>query len=691
MRMSRLHLLLFCAVLFCSASALAQRTTANVYGLVKDESGAVIPGVTVRFTNEATNTEVTTTSNPAGEFSATFLPIGRYTIRAHADGFKTFLEKGLELVASQQLRYSITLALGQVNQQVEVTAEAPLLQNASVQLSDRLNRGQLDHLPATNRDFTALLTLQTGVAESKDKLYTVNGLASAGISITVDGVDASGNAESPLLGMFQSRNMINVISQEAIQEVSVSKGVISADVSRTMSGNFNIISKGGTNQFHGTLFENLRNDRLNARNALLAPTTAKPNVRFNQFGGSLGGPVLKDKAFFFVAYEGYRQSNLTILSGQTPTPEFKAKAIAAVPEFKAALDMFPNPTETYAAGAASANYQGVQPARANDDTLLIRGDYNLGSNNRLSARYQHGHPFNGAPTMLAANPQEWHFTNDSAYLSWVHSASSWTSETRGGYNSSHTLRQQAYYPTGTSAFQLQGGFSFAAGIMEIIGHSYSMEEVFAKTTGRHTIKFGAIHFVQTPGRHSEKVPVLRYGSAADMLANKPNRVTLTLGNPLFHGRAWHLGGFVQDDFKFRPNLLLNIGMRYEYYSVFKSAENNLFNVGKEANAFQNPPVYRPQDAFYKPDRNNVLPRIGLAWSPGRDSKTTIRGGFGMSVGAFDLRNFYTYVGYNQKVISDYTFSGADLTTYNIKYPLTNANVLSWIRNPGGPPRLRRLR
>ena len=297
--------------------AVAQRTTANVYGLVKDTSGAVVPGITVALANELTGTEQKVTTNEEGEFSATFLPLGRYTITVSAQGFKTFVQKGLELTAGQQIRYPITLELGEITEKVEVTAEAPLLQNASVQLTDNITPQQIQDLPQARRDFTSLLSLQTGMVRNTTEYIQINGLAGVGITVTVDGVDAGGDSESSSLSAFQGANVINVLSQEAIQEVNVAKGVISAEVGRAFSGNINLISKGGTNQFHGSLFENWQNDVLNARNALLAPTARKPPIRFNQFGGSVGGPVIKDKAFFFFAYEGYRQSNFALVTGPT--------------------------------------------------------------------------------------------------------------------------------------------------------------------------------------------------------------------------------------------------------------------------------------------------------------------------------------------------------------------------------------
>src|SRR5262245_56467158 len=411
---------------------LAQRTTANVYGIVRDSTGAVTPGVTVQFINEQTGIQERVVTNEQGEFVANFLPIGSYTSLVEAPGFKTYRQRGLELSAGQQIRHVITLEVGEITQEIEVLADAPQLQNASVQQIASISTLQIQELPQAGRDFTRLLTLQAGAVRDTTEFLQINGLPGIGITVTVDGVDASGDPEGPSLSNFQGRNLINVMSQEAIQEVNISKGVISAEIGRAFSGNINLVSKGGTNEFHGSLFENWQNDVLNARYALLAPTASKPPIRFNQFGGSVGGPVIRDNAFFFFAYEGYRQSNATIVSGQVPTPEIKAQAIAAVPGYKQVLDLFPNPTEAYAAGALGAFFQGTGADSGRDNHFVMRGDYSIRQTDRLSGRYTRGRPFRNIPTLLPVNQQSMTYTSDSGNLSWEQHIGSCTQETRLG-------------------------------------------------------------------------------------------------------------------------------------------------------------------------------------------------------------------------------------------------------------------
>jgi hypothetical protein len=671
-------ILLFCGLLSLTGVAVAQRTTANIYGLVKDASGAVVPGIAVTLTNELTNTKHEVMTNENGEFSATFLPVGRYTITVSAQGFKTFVQKGLELTAGQQIRYPVSLELGEVTERIEVTAEAPLLQNASVQLTDNITPQQIQDLPQARRDFTQLLTLQTGMVRNTNEYVQINGLAGVGITVTVDGVDSGGDSESSSLSAFQGANIINVLSQEAIQEVNVSKGVISAEIGRAFSGNINVITKGGTNEFHGSLFENWQNDVLNARHPLLAATARKPPIRFNQFGGSAGGPVIKDKAFFFFAYEGYRQSNFAVLTALMPTPEFRAQAIAAVPAYRDILSQFQNPTDSYAAGAASALWRGASADDADDNHFVFRGDYNLRANDRLSGRYTRGRPFRNQPSALPTNRQSYTYAADSANLSWVHSAPGWTSETRAGVNYTDARRLQQAYGAGIPGIEVQGHFAIGAELLTLTGHTYSIEEVVSKPVGRHTIKVGGQYFVQATGRFDEEIPVFRYSNPAAFLTNTPNRVQFTFGVPRFYGRTWNVAGFVQDDFKIRPNFVLNVGLRYEFYSVFKDKEGFLLNAGNLANAFANPPIYRPEDSFYNADKNNFLPRFGFAWSPG-SGKNVVRGGFGMTVAPFNLRNFYTLAAYDPKVIFRYRFTGSDITRLNLKYPITNAQMLAVVR------------
>jgi len=670
-----------CLLLF-SAIGLSQRTTANIYGIVKDSSGAVVPGITITLTNELTGIEQKATTNESGEFSATFLPVGRYTITVSAQGFKTFVQRGLELTAGQQIRYPVTLELGEITQKIDVTAEAPLLQNASATLRDNVSKTQLEELPLGRRDFTSLLTLQNGVRADQRGFFQMNGLATAGISVTADGVDASPNPQVQGISMVLGFNQIQVMSLEAIQEINISRGVFSAEQGNTYSGNINLITKSGTNKFHGSLFENWQNDILNARSFF---ATARPVVRFNQFGGSLGGPIIKNRAFFFFTYEGYRQQNQAFLSALMPTPEWKALAITALPAYKPVLDRFQTPTDSYAPGAVSALFRGVVPDTASDNHIVLRGDYQLNSTNSLTVRYTRDRPHKVDPALPVASSRSYIGKVDSGVLTWTHTAPTWTSETRLGTNYTYsTALAEEIIKNRIARIEVTGFFTMSSANAIWAGHTYTMEEIIAKNVGRHTIKFGGIHSVRAPGAESTEFPAVRYGNPAAMLANTPNRVRFNLGSPRVYMRSWQIGTFIQDDFRIRPNVTLNLGVRYEYNSVVKEKYNRLFNPGTPENAVKTPPVFRPGDSLYDSDPNNILPRVGVSWGLGRDQKTVVRSGFGIASGPLPLDVLSELARWDAPIGARLDFTGSDITRLGLRYPVTNEQGFDLVRNSTAP-------
>src|SRR5262249_2039234 len=327
-----------------------------------------------------------------GDFSLPFLPVGQYRIEVEANGFKTFSRSGLRLEAGQEVQLPILLELGAMSEKVTVTADAPLLQTANPEQEDHISTIQIANLPHGNRDITSLLGLENGYNPGADGLIQFNGLASGGITLTVDGVDGSGSAEISSPAMFQNFNPIKVVSEEAIQEVAVSKGVISAEHAHTFSGNINVITKGGTNRLHGSLFEAVRNNAFYARNAAQKPTDPKPPVHINQFGGSLGGPIRKDRLFFFFTYEGYRQASTALSTGQVPTADFRAQLMAAVPAYQPLLDYYPLPTQPIAGNPQVGLFQGLAATTSSDNNLVGKVDYLVTSNDRLSLRYNRLHP-----------------------------------------------------------------------------------------------------------------------------------------------------------------------------------------------------------------------------------------------------------------------------------------------------------
>ena len=341
--------LLVLTAIALAAPSMAQVTTATIYGRVEDPSGAVIPGASVEVSNEATGVTKNATTNARGEFAIPYVPVGPYTITVGSEGFSTREQTGISLTSGQKVDLTFVLEVGVTTETVSVTAEAPLLNTTSAEQDINLGSEQVDELPMRNRDITSIIALGTG-ASSDGLTIALNGLPPRGFTFAVDGVNAVPDSEFASLAAYQNYNYIKGISVEAVQGVEVSKNIFSAEIANTLAGNVNIITKGGTNEIHGSAFEQYQAGGLNANNHILA---RKASLVFHQYGGSLGGPIVKNKLFFFGTFEGYRRYAQRALTGFVPSNSIVDQTVAAIPESRAYWDLWPRAT------AAPANPDDV--------------------------------------------------------------------------------------------------------------------------------------------------------------------------------------------------------------------------------------------------------------------------------------------------------------------------------------------
>src|SRR5262245_25730495 len=337
------------AVLLVSpAHARAQVITATLYGLVHDASGAIMPGVSIVVTHGGTNLTRETVSDERGEFALPALPAGPYTIRIELQGFKTH-SQGLVLGAGQTVRQTFVLEVGQLAETVTVAESAPLLQTATPAQIQSIG-GEVREIPVSRRNLQNIVLLAPGVSSTDNALgggrpFRVNGVGDGGSAITVDGSSAQTNPENRGFGNYGGQNQIEILSVEAVAEVQVAKGVLPAEYGGSLGGQVNMITRSGTNQFHGSLLENFQHDGFSSRDPFLPATTPKPEIRFNQFGGSLGGPIVRNRLLFFTTYEGYREDSGVTRQTNTPTQATRDRILAALPfpETKIVLDALPMP------------------------------------------------------------------------------------------------------------------------------------------------------------------------------------------------------------------------------------------------------------------------------------------------------------------------------------------------------------
>ncbi len=660
------------AALLAATPVFAQVTTATMYGRVLDPSGAGIPNAKITLLNEGTNNSTSAVSDDSGQFTAAFLPVGRYTVSIEAQGFRGQKRTGIDLGAGERVGAEYQLELGAVSDLVEVSSSAPLVNTVSAEQRESKIEAQVRELPVSRRDWTNLIGLGTGVTTQGNGV-SMNGLPGSGFRLTVDGTDAEGDPEAPSTGMSGNFNPIKTVSMEAIAEFAVTKGIPSAEVANTMSGGINIITKSGTNAFHGSLFLNNQVEDLAARPQF---ATTKGALVYNQFGVSLGGPIIRNKLFFFGVYEGYRQVRAQTVSGNVPTADFRARAIAAVPAYKPFFDLFPLPTTDSAPGAVNAFFVTNAANPGNDNHAVTRVDYHIKTNLFMSARYTRGRPTVTNPRVAVANPQIFNGLTESGSLSTIYSRPTWTNETRFGVNHNVVARVDGIYALGLAGISGNLGFSAGGETLGRSGETVSWENITAKTMGRHNIKAGAIYLTRRIRRENIESPSLQYTNEADFLANIPSRIQVTFGVLPFQMTQWQLGGFLQDDFRVSRRVTLNIGVRYDYFSVPKERDGRLFNLADYGRG----PLL-PADSIYKADRNNFSPRIGFAYTLDNDGKTVVRGGFGTFVNPRNM--FGGPVDLVQNAIDEpfrRIFSRDDALQFNVlRYPVENANVLALVK------------
>ena len=292
--------------LFASGT-FAQQSTGTISGTVSDQQGAVIPGAQVEVTNTATNAVFSTATNESGGYVAPALSVGEYEISAESAGFKRAVRSGVTLQVNQIARINLTLEIGQVTEVVEVTGEAPLVDTGDATLGEVIERKRVSDLPLNGRSALALTLLTAGVVSNAGP--TNSGFGDRGIQLSSLSINGSPNSMNAQM-LDGNNNILSYVGEvgvppavDAVEEFKVQSGTMSAEFGFTAGGAINLVTRSGTNQLHGTAYEFLRNDKLDARNTF---ANTKLPLRYNQFGASIGGPIIKNRTFGFFNWEEYR-------------------------------------------------------------------------------------------------------------------------------------------------------------------------------------------------------------------------------------------------------------------------------------------------------------------------------------------------------------------------------------------------
>jgi Carboxypeptidase regulatory-like domain/TonB-dependent Receptor Plug Domain/TonB dependent receptor len=693
-RLSRAVVLVLAVVcLFVPRAVSAQFDAATVLGTVADATGAVVPGATVTLTNVGTGIVATTTTDRDGNFQFLNVRVGTYSLRAELQGFSAAIAENFAVTVNARQRVDLTLKVGGLGETVQVTGAARLLESESSDRGQVIGREQIVSLPLNGRAYADLALLSPGVrrssiADSRDASFNVNGLRSSLNNFILDGVDNNSYGTSNQ----GFSNQVVQVTPDAVEEFKVQTNNFSAEFGRAGGAVINATFRSGTNQFRGTAWEFNRNTSLNATGFFKPSSGVKPTLSRNQFGGVFGGPIVRDKAFFFANYEGFRQVQRTATFSSIPTMD-QRRGVMGKP--------IRNPItgEVYADGIVPSSLitpfarevlAGLPaPTRAgvsnNFDTLPRREDYNdkvdvkvdqqFNTSTSAFVRFSHREADNFEPPPIpgeTSSPSN-AFVNilNQQLATGVTRTMGLTSLLEVRVGLSRTKAGKSALGTGTPNMSDRFGITglptdtdFAGGLTQqsvsgwtAWGRQSSNPQFqdplvwdarvnYSVIRGRHTIKAGYEY-----QRINTDVDDVHPKYGADTYGGQFSRPTGAAADPatynlvdflfgarsqyelvnpfVFHLRQRMHFGYVQDDWRVKPNLTFNLGMRYEFGTPQWEADNFLTNFDPATNtliAARDGSI--SERALVNPDRNNFAPRLGVAYS--LTPRTVIRSAFGTS-------------------------------------------------------------
>lgn len=595
----------------------AQSSNATLHGTIVDSGGGVLPGVTVKIASPATGLTREIVTNQAGVYVFNFLPAGDYEITAELSGFKSLQQTGIKLEIGQSFGLDLKMEVGRIEEVVKVEAIAPFLDRTSPSIGTVIQASHLKELPLAGRHWAGLMLLAPGAINTGDGTHLSTrfvGRARDDNNWTFDGIDATG-VKDPR----QDSDARLIISSESIAEFRVSSTLYSAESGTAAGGVVQLISRTGTNAYRGTAFDFIRNDVFDSRP--FGTAGSMPPFTLNQFGVNLGGPLVLQRTFFFVNYEGIRQRQERSFTRAVPSAAFRAGVTGALASVVALYPQGTNRTSN----ADIDDWVGTERVTNDEDAILARVDHRFSSKTTLFARYNFDNADLVNPGDTGSTTNYIRPANFTVQLQHIFGPSI-VSETKFGYNQSNRNSIR----TGPIDEQLSvSGFTNLTGPQEIIenGSSYSVLSDLAVVRGRHNIKVGGELRRILIDVGEGNTTTLTYSSRPNFQANRLDNFSI-VDFPVVQGQRWWTLGYIQDDVKWRPNLTINAGLRYEFYTVpvEKDGRDKVWRIACGGFCV-------PGTRWYDPDYNNFGPRVGFAWSPARfNDNTVIRAGYGVFFG-----------------------------------------------------------
>ncbi|HET6669890.1 MAG TPA: carboxypeptidase regulatory-like domain-containing protein [Pyrinomonadaceae bacterium] len=696
------------ALFFCFSCCLTVfgQSSATLQGTVSDPKGAVMPKAKIVVHNQGTGLERTTETDSEGNYQVAALPVGVYRVEVQAPGFQTQVVNDLSIEVARTVTQNFQLVIGGIEQQVSIVSDAPVIEATTTSVGTVINQKTVQDIPLNGRHFVDLGLLIPGSVTPPQNGFLTAPLRGQGSFA----FNTAGNREDTVNFQINGINLNDMVQNQitfqpsinTVREFKVDNSTFSAEYGRNSGAIVNIATSSGTNDFHGELFEFLRNEALDARNFFSA---TKPPFKRNQFGGNLGGPIVRNKAFFFFSYEGLRQrQGLTFNSGVLTATE---RAGVTDTISRRLLDFIPT------VNSGTNRFVGSGTAPVNIDQWTGDVSYAIGDNDRLHGYYAFQRDFRGEPNLQGntisgfGDTRQSHrqiFTLNETHIF----GPTLVNEMRFGFNRIN-ITFTPNNPIDPSSLGINVGHSLPIGIPQITiggialnfggpsgfpqGRSdttFVLSDTLNYLRGNHSFKIGGEFRRFYNNNFNLDTGTFTFANVAAFQAGNGNGFTITLGDRSSAIGTGALGLFIQDNYKVRPGLTLELGFRYDWnmtpterfdrFVVFDPATASLRRVGQDI------------DEIYNQNNKNFQPRLGIAWDPTGSGKTTVRAAYAITVDQ-PVTNTVTGPAANPPLATPLSFTGtinlataratagaAGLAPATIDHDFKNAYVQSWNLN-----------
>ncbi|HLA12938.1 MAG TPA: TonB-dependent receptor [Pyrinomonadaceae bacterium] len=699
-------------------SAFGQTSTATLSGTVEDQNGAVLPGATVILINAGTGFQRTTTTNDGGSFTVPLLPPATYKVRVERDGFAPVEVRDVVLNVGDQKSLQIQLKAGDVRAEVQVINEAPLI-DESPAVGTVVDRQFVENIPLNARSLQSLISLVPGVTRTAGPIlgqFSVNGQRHNANYFTIDGVSANigthsfGVGPQAFTGTLPGQTSIgttnNLISIDALQEFKIQTSSFAPEFGRTPGAQITMLSRSGTKEFHGAVFEYVRNDTLDANDWFANRAGLdKPALRHNQFGGVLGGPIFKEKTFFFFSYEGLRLRQPQVANSPVPALRVRQIAPAAIQTLLNAYPIptgpeIPNPNGTL---SGRARFTSVYSDASSIDATSIRVDHVLRSGLNIFGRFNYSP--STSETRNSLNPAALRPVEDLTTTltvgatfaissrtyndlrinySHVRASNSAFSDSFGGavpLSLAELLPQRPENATGAFNLIMLGLPLQVADQIGSLQRQFNLVDTFSYIVGGHQLKLGFDYRLLNPRSDVYQYSVGPFfQNEAQAVSSVPIQISLATRQG-FEPRLSNFSIFAQDTWSVNPRLTLTYGLRWEVNPA-PSEVNGVqpfvvqgFDQPATATVIQLP----QNEDFWKTTYDNFAPRVGVSYQLGQRTgwDTVLRGGFGLF---YDVGS-----GPGTAAFSSVPPFTASRIFRNTSYPLTPQQAAPLSLSPPGDP------